>query len=384
MARYNWVFKNATTATNFTSSVLSASYRTGRQTYMDNWSGGSLVFTIKNDANQAAGFTVNDKIDLIDGIFVADYQRFFVNEIQYVDYPGQVGLSTATITCTDALHRSGQNTINNLTLFAEQCCEQLEQFPASGQIAGSGYTIDGTTYGIGASKALGLGGGYNGSVLQRINQNMATERGIIWYNEATIYAVARDEIYDKTMGLTFGRTPSSTVIAYQEFQRITLGQNFMNAVSIEPLNNTSYNTFSTNATSTAAYGVRGYSLSTVDFTAAQGKGLGQFLANSQSDPQAVRFVVGFDDVAQNTTAINTFVGRWLGGFNAPVVVMPLEYKIQGSATTYTEQCVIEGLEINMTPEKTSFTAYLSPAVYYQFFILNNATFGVLNTSRLGW
>jgi hypothetical protein len=66
------------------------------------------------------------------------------------------------------------------------------------------------------------------------------------------------------------------------------------------------------------------------------------------------------------------------------VVLPLEYKIQGSATTYSVQSVIEGLEISMTPEMTSFNAYLSPAIYYQFFILNNATFGVLNTSRLGW
>lgn len=383
MPRYAWVFKNATTATTFTTSVLSASYKTGRQTFMDNWAGGSLTFTIKNDTNQAAGFTVNDKIDFMDSTGVY-YQRFFVNEIQYIDYPGQVGLSTATISCTDGLNRSGQTTINNLTLFAEQCCEQLDEFPASGQLTGSGYTINGTTYGIGASKALGLGGGYNGAVLQRINQNMATERGVIWYNTNTIYAVARNKIYDKTMALTFGRSTSSTVIAYQEFQRITLGQNFMNAVSVEPLNNTSFNRFETNATSTAAYGVRGYSLSSVDFTGAQAQGLAQFLAYSQSDPAAIRFVVGFDDVAQNSTAINTFVGQWLGSAGRPAVVLPLEYKIQGSGTTYTVQSLIEGLEINMTPEMTSFTAYLSPMTYYQYFILNDATFGVLDTSRLGW
>jgi hypothetical protein len=383
MPRFAWGFFNNTKGTTFTTSVLSASYRTGRQTYMDNWSGGSLIITIKNDTNQAGGFTVNDQIDF--GTSTGTYyQRFFVNEIQYSDYPGQVGLSTATISCTDGLNRSGQNTITNLTLFAEQCCEQIDEFTTSGQIANSGYALNGTTYGPGASKALGLGGGYNGSVLQRINQNMATERGIIWYYQNTIYFVARNKLADKTMPLTFGRSTATDVIAYQEFNRITLGQNFMNAVSIEPLNNTGFNTFTTNATSTAAYGVRGYSLTTVDFTAAQGKGLGQFLANSQSDPSAIRFSLGFTDVAQNSTAITTFVNNWLGSAGRPAVVLPLEYKIQGSATTYTVLTLIEGIEISMTPEQSSFTVYLSPMTYYQFFTLNSATLGVLDTSRLGW
>jgi hypothetical protein len=383
MPRYAWGFFNNTKGTTFTTSVLSASYRTGRQTYMDNWSGGSLIFTIKNDTNQAGGFTVNDQIDF--GTSTGTYyQRFFVNEIQYSDYPGQVGLSTATISCTDGLNRSGQNTITNLTLFAEQCCEQLDEFTTSGQIANSGYALNGSTYGPGASKALGLGGGYNGSVLQRINQNMATERGIIWYYQNTIYFVARNKLADKAMPLTFGRSTATDVIAYQEFNRITLGQNFMNAVSIEPLNNTGFNTFTTNTTSTAAYGVRGYSLTTVDFTAAQGSGLGQFLANSQSDPSAIRFSLGFTDVAQNSTAITTFVNNWLGSAGRPAVVIPLTYKIQGSATTYTVLTLIEGIEISMTPEQSSFTVYLSPMTYYQFFTLNSATLGVLDTSRLGW
>lgn len=384
MARYAWVFKNATTSTTFTTSVLSASYKTGRQTYMDNWAGGSLIFTIKNDNNQAAGFTVNDKIDFANSTGVY-YQRFFVNEIQYSDYPGQVGLSTATISCTDGLNRSGQNTISNLTLFAGQCCEQLDQFTSSGQIANSGYALNGTTYGPGSSKALGLGGtGYSGSVLQRINQNMVTERGIIWYNQNTIYFVARNKLADKTMALSFGRSTASNVIAYQEFQRITLGQNFMNAVSIQPLNNSSYDSFTTNAASVASYGVRGYSLTTVDFTSAQGQGLGQFLANSQSDPAAIRFSLGFTDNAQNSTAISTFVNSWFGSTGAPSVVIPLTYKIQGSSTTFTVSTLIEGMDISMNPEGCSFTVYLSPMTYYQFFTLNSATLGVLNTSRLGW
>jgi hypothetical protein len=40
--------------------------------------------------------------------------------------------------------------------------------------------------------------------------------------------------------------------------------------------------------------------------------------------------------------------------------------------------------VNMTPEQTEWVLYLSPATYYQFFILDNTFLGILDTSRLGW
>jgi hypothetical protein len=45
---------------------------------------------------------------------------------------------------------------------------------------------------------------------------------------------------------------------------------------------------------------------------------------------------------------------------------------------------VEGFNVNITPEQTTFTVYFSPANYYQYFILNSTTLGILDTSRLGW
>jgi hypothetical protein len=54
----------------------------------------------------------------------------------------------------------------------------------------------------------------------------------------------------------------------------------------------------------------------------------------------------------------------------------------GSLTTIA--VVMEGAQINVTPEQTEFRMTFSPLQYYQFFTLNSSTLGILNTSRLGW
>jgi len=58
------------------------------------------------------------------------------------------------------------------------------------------------------------------------------------------------------------------------------------------------------------------------------------------------------------------------------------YQKCGSDTT--ELVALEGYSVNMTPEQTEWVLYLSPATYYQFFILDNTSLGILDTSRLGW
>ena len=55
----------------------------------------------------------------------------------------------------------------------------------------------------------------------------------------------------------------------------------------------------------------------------------------------------------------------------------LTYQIPGDSTDRTEKIIVEGIQISATPTETVVTAYLTPLTYYQFFILNNSTFGIL-------
>jgi hypothetical protein len=45
---------------------------------------------------------------------------------------------------------------------------------------------------------------------------------------------------------------------------------------------------------------------------------------------------------------------------------------------------LEGAQITATPDQTRFTFNVVSASAFNFFILNNAVFGVLNTSKLGF
>ena len=73
----------------------------------------------------------------------------------------------------------------------------------------------------------------------------------------------------------------------------------------------------------------------------------------------------------------------LNNFNSDLA-FTLEFKPPSSASTLSDQVVLEGWQINMTPEQTVWSMSFSPLNYYQFFTLNSTTLGILDTSRLGW
>jgi hypothetical protein len=62
----------------------------------------------------------------------------------------------------------------------------------------------------------------------------------------------------------------------------------------------------------------------------------------------------------------------------------LTYRVPGAGSDTTVSVIVEGYNVSATPEQTTFTVYLSPLTYYQFFTLNSSTLGILDTSRLGW
>ena len=65
MATSNWQFnKTNYTGLDFTSKVLSATIKQGREKYLDPYPGGVMTFTINNTGNYATNFAFNDKIVL--------------------------------------------------------------------------------------------------------------------------------------------------------------------------------------------------------------------------------------------------------------------------------------------------------------------------------
>jgi len=384
MPKLVWSCENQTgSAGDFTSSVMSMTYTYGRQTYMDNYAGGNLAITIKNNTNQIAGFALNDRISIealvspIGGN--AFEQQFWVAEIQYDDYPGNTGMPTATIICADALNRVGRALGNGYSVTAGTTGAQVDAMDSAPTWPPNVFTTSNLPSSQASATTLTT------SFANRINLNQQTEAGVVYYGYlGTIQFIGRSYV-NNLRGATpasIGRSTGATTLAYESFTRLSLGQTFINSTTVSPDGLSSVT--ASNSTSVTTYGQNGQTISSVDSTTTQATGLAEWIANTLSDPNSLKFMFSWTDVAQNEYGLRMFCEQVFGLGAYPYLVHPLSYRVPAAGSDTTVEVLIEGWTMNVTPEQSRFTMYASPLTYYQFFTLDSSTLGVLNTSRLGW
>ena len=381
MGKTVWALKNETTATTFTSIVQGFDVMVGRRNYLDDYDGQILSIQIINDSDQISGFTLNDEISLKSGSFFN--QIFFVQGVSFHDSPGNTGLSTATIECSDWLGRAGRVQANNLSLTVGASGTQLQAFESTsgGPLPASMTVLPFAGFGDSDCSAAT----YSGSVATRVQLNLTTEKGLMFYDGTILKPMARSSVDNWTAPYDFSYETPATNIVYQTFERMQNGLNMMNFVQVSPEGLTTQTAQET--TSLTTYGQNGYSLSTVDFSNSQGLDLASWLANTQSDPTDLRYTIGFSDAAQDATNLGLFVANISGPFGY-LRTSNISYEIQKKTgapiAPQSEAVVMEGVQITATPAETLFQVFFSPLTLYQFFILNSSTVGILNTSRLGW
>jgi len=373
---YGWSFRYGAGFTVFTSDVLSFSGSDGRQNYNDNYAGGSFNITIKNNTNQIVNFPRGTDVY----IFLDTGNTAFqgnVSNIDYNDYPGGTGLSTATITCIDQISRAGKWQLKDFTGYtAAKTVTQAKKTNESFTGLKTPEVLELTSLGLSDASAVAS---YSGTILNRLNLLCQTEKGLLQARSAGIYFTARNNISTTAGSVSLTRsTVSTTTIAYEDFKRIAVGENFYNQVTVTP--ETVAEQQANNTTSQTAYGVSGYSLTTVDASTTQAAGLASWLSNMQGDPTTLRYEVTFTDAGNNSTA---FTDLFLNLRTFNDVMVSLQWQAQGQSLQ-TVNTIFEGMSYSGTPSETRITLYLSPSEYYQYFILNSNNFGILNTSRLGW
>jgi len=373
MAKIIWTVSTDGGGTVFTDRVLSMNITQGREKYLDNYSGGQCVITINNSGNYADGLTYGKNINVTgyyaSGVFNCD---FWVQEVVYDDYPGNTGLNTATIVCADWISRAGRINANNVVIAQALCDTQI------GVLETAILPSDMNTVSFGSSSTAS-GTTYTGSFSNYLNLLVVTERGYCFQDANELFFIGRNYVSSLSPVLTtIGRTTGLTQIAYQTFQRIQNGTQFINTATVSPDGLSSQT--STNSSSVSTYGGAFYSSSTVDYNTTQALGNASWIANTFSDPADLRFACSFTDVMQNASALESWLGDVFNGANRTI---NLSYQVPGGLLT-TTAVVMEGFTINVTPELAEFSCTFSPLDYYQFFTLNSSTLGILNTSRLGW
>ena len=352
--------------------LLSMSITQGREQYIDTYSGGSAVLTFKNDNPYVTFYLTYGEYIRITSTPAGFSQDFYVQNVEYNDYPGNVGLSTVTYTCVDALTLSGRVYADNLVLIQTDTVSQAQTFGNSG---GGPLPVNGP-FVFGASgfngSSIASATTYSGTVLNYFNFLSVTERGYIVCRSNGIYFVPRAAVSSYApIATTFGRETSTTQIAYQQFQRVAANTQMNNVATISPEGLSSVT--ATNTVSKDAYGPAAYSSSTVDYDTTQATGNAEWIVNNFGDPTTERYSISFSDVAQNSTALTSWFSQCWGTINRTCNLFfekPMEDLTSISA-------VVEGFQINVVPGETMFTLKLSPLRYYQFFILNDSVFGVL-------
>lgn len=365
MAHY-WTFTNETTTVDFTDEVQSANIVKGRATQDDQYSPGGLTFTIRNQTDQAAGFTLNDKIKAdTDGF----YQIFWVKEILFNDAPGTGLYSTATIMCNDLLGMMGRINVVNDALVQAYTLEQIfDEF--------NSLLPTGSDFFIGSPPSLGdsiaIGDTYTGSILNRLNENLVTEQGWLTLSAEDCNLLSRSTIQDLLPAtITFARTASGSYqFAYSGIERIQLGTNFVNKSSVIPPVAAAQT--ATNAASVALYGVYGQTLATVDYNATQAAGLANWIATSRADPTILSFVITFNNLADDLYEFMVSIF-----YNLPAI--NVVYRVPGDVSDTTSLQIVQGLEMQITNVGTFFTMTTSPYSYYAFEVIYNSPDYVYNS-----
>jgi hypothetical protein len=377
MPKVEWLLKRySPSVVDVTSSVLSFSYMQGRQNYLDQYSGGTLSVTLKNQANVAQYFTFNSVWQLINDPTNSD-QLFWCQDVVFNDYPGNIGLSTITVSLVDVLARNGRNVVSNVVLAQADTITQLQNLWRTAP-----YQI-GDFQGSGGGSSTAAGITYSGSMLNYLNLIDQTEKGLLSFYSAQTNMIPRNGVNSSVSGFSFTRNATSaTAITYNAFNHDRAGLNFMNNVQVNP--NGLASQTATNSTSLTAYGNAQQSVSTVDFSTAQALSLAEWLSNSQADPEAETWSLSFLDLAQDATIMDRFIETFINSIGTGRRLWNLVYRVPGAGSDTTVLVAIEGISVNATPERTDFTVYFSPATYYQFFTLDSSTLGILDTSRLGW
>ena len=365
------VWKVERFSTDVTSQIQSMRYSTGRRTQFDSWSPGSLVLSIKNDSGQANGYDLNDKI-ILTAVGTYFYQWLYVQEVLFNDLGGAGKGSTATIVCTDLMGRLGRISVFEKSLPSAGTLAQLDT--AFSSLMPSGTYL--TNFDDGESTAA-ADPSYTGTALNRLNLNMTTEQGWININQEYVYLFSRADVDDLYGPLVFNRDGSGigTVLAYSDIKRIALGSNYLNSCTAIPPVVAQQN--AENASGVSTFGTYGAEFSTVDNTATQAHDFAEWQVYSRSDPDEVSFQISVSDTANDLSELFTSVFQ-----NQALVTV--RYKKPGNATTFTSTQIWQGWSMTITPSRTDMEIFTSPLTYTNFFTLNSDTFGVLDTSRLGW
>lgn len=386
MAYYAWTFSDSTT--NITNVVRSMTYTLGRKSPDDTESTVAATLTLINNNEATFPLTYNETVTVNFTIGASGYAQISgrVVALEYNDEPGTGVNSSVTATLFNALGLNSQVELTGSAIGAGTIKQQITTLNTLIDLDVNYLPFGGTSpYTMAAQTFTGSATDYTRTLSNADNAMLHCDD----YSNVTYWTFEQGFIVPP---VTIGRTPSSTQLGYSTIRRRKFANPFYNQVTVTSTSVASQT--ATNATSVTAYGKKAYNLDTFYDTTTQAANAASWYANAWSTEQFC-FEADFFVDTQNQTmwtqagSITTsdianttpMAGCVFGGLPTYLNVL---YRAPGANVDTTVPCVLEGVTVNATPNGTYGTLYLTPAIFYSRFILDNSYFGILDTDRLGW
>jgi hypothetical protein len=339
--------------TDFTSSVLSLSLEIGRRTFFDDWSGGKIAITIRNQNGQCADIAQFDTIELQDGSY------FYVTNISFNDAIAD-NASTCVVTGIDVITTLSQYYFETSTSITEPSLDYIyNTFDATvigppymdppvasrtttnnnGQITGPSTLLN-----FFSSIMLGETGAFTASgstiTLRPFSSPLTEDWNFVFAGDTGIPYFSLDRMAGTDL-------PASQVtVSYQTGESV--------------YNNTDPSKFRRNYTR--------YTQLLASTAASQA----EFYAKALSDPDLLSGSLSWFDYAADPS-VN---GDWYSSFGTiPGDFATLAYKLpgQGASSAFVK---IEGISCQATPAKTMWTVYFTDSQLFGF-VLDSEYNGVL-------
>jgi hypothetical protein len=346
------------------SNVQSINFKTGRERQLDQYSSMSGTIVVRQPSAPSP-IIVPGSVVYVQWKNGASYtQQFFATisnvQIEYgIPYAGGVANADYLIISVEGyLANCGRASGQNYAMAAGSLFSQCAAANTASGLTINGFNVPvfGTGPQMGSTTVSGTWGDWVNYVCLTINGRISETQNQVALFGSAPYQTATVNFSDTTN--------NATNYCYEKIEFGSYSNNYYTQTTVKP------ESFATQTVQTGSAPYRTYSVNTVNASASQGLDYANWLLNNFKTPNVAPTSISMFANAQNN----------FSGINNLQVGTQVNITFRG--TTYT--AVIEGWAFSAQPGDARYTFYVSAADLNAYLILDNATFGKLDSNKLGY
>ena len=366
MPRYEWEVVYDTGPAVTLTDVQNITISKGRVQIQDPIKASTATVTGRNlaalpniEIGKVISITATDPLSTVFSMFLG-----VVADVQ-ITYGEVASMDTWTIYCEDAIARLGRSETKAMSWAAGLTTGQAIVATVANATGGAISVSTTAPFGNSTVSAETLN---EANVMQVVNQLVATEQGRFYsLTSNSVEFKSRSQVASGTVIGTFTDGTLASTGDTAKFNNVVFASqadSYFDQVFVEP---------DGLAVQTSGTGIRKYVLPSYDQTTAQAQNLADYVLQTLQVQGSVPSTLScISEVQTNNVAINGVIQSDRGG-RCSLVLRGTRYEL-----------FLNGSTVTATPEQTRLTFNLVSASALNFFVLDDTTLGVLDSSKLGF